>query len=58
MMTLLARPMNPITPARLSDHTSQYEQDEFIVEISLFDEFDEDDENELFRESDEKPLLH
>lgn len=56
MMTI-ARPMNPIIPARFSDHTSQYEQDEFIVEISLFDEFDED-ENELFRESGEKPLLH
>ncbi|MEX1198318.1 MAG: hypothetical protein WEB57_10730 [Pseudohongiellaceae bacterium] len=50
--------MNPTSPTRLSDHTSQYEQDDFIVEISFFDEFDEDDENELFRESHEKPLLH
>jgi len=50
--------MYPICPARFADHTSQNEQDEFIVEISLFDEFDEEDESELFRDSTEKPLLH
>lgn len=51
--------MNPTLPARLADHTGQNEQDEFIVEISLFDEFDdEEDESELFRDSTEKPLLH
>ncbi len=57
-MTPLARPMNPTHSTLLSDHATQYEQDEFIVEISLFDEFDDEDESELFRESTEKPLLH
>lgn len=31
---------------RLSDNQTQYDQDAFIIEISLFDEFEDEDELE------------
>lgn len=43
---------------QLSDHYTQYEQDEFIVEISLFDEFDDEDDFEIQRDPADIPTVH
>jgi hypothetical protein len=43
---------------RLSDSQQQYDQDDFIVEISLFDEFEDDEEPELIPADNEHRVLH
>lgn len=45
----------------LSDETNYHDQDAFIVEISLFEEFDEfeeDEGNDTFFERIQPPVLH
>ncbi len=55
----LAEP--PTTMLELSDETNQHDQDAFIVEISLFEEleeFEEDEANDPLFERIQPPVLH
>lgn len=42
----------------LSDNQTYHDQDEFIVEISLFDEFEDEEDLDGLLEHGEKPVLH
>lgn len=44
--------------AQFSDNQQQYDQDDFVVEISLFDEFDDEDEQDVIPVSSENRVLH
>ena len=43
---------------RLSDNQTQYDKDEFIVEISLFDEFEDEDEMDILPVTVDQHILH
>ncbi len=43
---------------RLSDNQTQYDKDEFIIEISLFDEFEDEDEMDILPVTADQHILH